>query len=55
MVEATRGLLLDDAREDWVMKKWLADVKPVRDLQNEKPVWLSTPLFITLKPTGRVQ
>ncbi|MBL1494333.1 DUF4123 domain-containing protein, partial [Klebsiella pneumoniae] len=28
MVEATRqGLLLDDAREDWVMKKWLADVK----------------------------
>lgn len=28
MVEATRqGLLLDDAREDWVMKKWFADVK----------------------------
>ncbi|MDH8190472.1 DUF4123 domain-containing protein, partial [Klebsiella pneumoniae] len=28
MVEATRqDLLLDDAREDWVMKKWLADVK----------------------------
>ncbi len=25
------------------MKKWLADVKPVRDLQNEKLVWLSTP------------
>ena len=36
MVGGDTPVFSDDAREDWVMKKWFADVKPVRPFDEKQ-------------------